>query len=145
LSRHPLVNTMSKLLNDTFSGVYNYLYSFNDIVDILDNFMIPNSDYCPSHLTQFEVGKSISINIPFQFVFPKTGIGDWLCIVVWTSMPKTAVDENRNLYADESNIGCSGESRMKSVTIALIPQSLPQQYLRPRVLVSNTCHLFRFC
>lgn len=67
--------------------------------------MLPESQHCPPGGSKCVIGVSVSALIGLNLLAPPPGIRLRPSPVLWTAMPKAAVNKNDNLSLDKGDVG----------------------------------------
>src|SRR4029079_8581605 len=95
--------------------------SFDPSRGALNIGMFPKAQNEPAVLFQECVSTSVTQNMPLNLGSPPRGVVFWPSCVLWTCVPKTAVNEYRNLHSNERYVGpspCTSDRPIHSETQA---------------------------
>jgi hypothetical protein len=106
--------------------------------------MLPDAEYGPAGFTQHRVNLSVTTNVSINFGNPIIDIAAWLPIVLRAPVPEAAVDEHRDLCANEHHISRTANTGdwapRNPITKAAPVQHRSESQLRLRVPAPISLH-----
>lgn len=73
--------------------------------------MFPMADYSPAGGGEPSVGLGVALTVLYNLQIPVVAVGSWALIVIRATMPKAAVNEDRDLGPGEDDVGCATQVR----------------------------------
>ena len=68
------------------------------------DFVLPDSDYLPAHISQVLIIGSVAIHVPLEFCCPVFVVAGWHRSVFGATVPEASIDEDSNFLRWEYHI-----------------------------------------
>lgn len=128
----------------TVTGTNRFFHTVGRNYHIL---MLPNADDFPPTVPEHLIYGAVTVYVGGEFSLPPLGVGLGESLVVRTTVPKTAVDENGNPYPSENDVWSSAaeprEWQIHTISKASAMEFTADGHLRFGVTIADSAHLCR--
>lgn len=105
--------------------------------------MLPDANCSPAHVEQFPVNAPVTRRVSLDLGSPELGVRLRRSVMLRTSMPEAAVDEDSESGSWKHDVRRARQSRTKPVATTHRPDRPTERQLRSGLGASDAGHLFR--